>query len=47
MNYVGIDIHKRHCMLCAQDETGRKLKEVRVVSGIGFASIGRVAQRSR
>jgi hypothetical protein len=31
MNYVGIDIHKRYSVLCAQDEAGRKLKEARIV----------------
>ena len=30
MNYVGIDIHKRYSMLCAQDERGQKLKEARI-----------------
>src|SRR6266446_2095426 len=30
MNYVGIDIHKRYSVLCAQDEAGRKLKEARI-----------------
>src|SRR5450432_2424667 len=30
MNYVGIDIHKKYSVLCAQDERGAKLKEARV-----------------
>jgi len=30
MNYVGIDIHKKYSVLCAQDERGRKLKEARI-----------------
>jgi hypothetical protein len=30
MNYVGIDIHKRYSVLCAQDETGQKLQEARI-----------------
>ena len=30
MNYVGIDIHKRYSVLCAQDEAGRKVKEARI-----------------
>ena len=30
MNYVGIDIHKRYSVLCAQDEAGQKLKEARI-----------------
>ncbi len=30
MNYVGIDIHKRYSVLCAQDEGGHKLKEARI-----------------
>lgn len=30
MNYVGIDIHKKYSVLCAQDESGRKLKEARI-----------------
>nr|MBA3963706.1 IS110 family transposase [Chthoniobacterales bacterium] len=30
MNYVGIDIHKKFSVLCAQDESGRKLKEARI-----------------
>ncbi len=30
MNYVGIDIHKRYSVLCAQDEKGAKLKEARI-----------------
>jgi len=33
MNYVGIDIHKKYSVLCAQDETGRKLKEARIGAG--------------
>ena len=27
MNYVGIDIHKKYSVLCAQDEQGRKIPE--------------------
>ena len=30
MNYVGIDIHKRYSVLCAQDESGQKLREARI-----------------
>ena len=30
MNYVGMDIHKKYSVLCAQDERGRKLKEARI-----------------
>ena len=30
MNYVGIDIHKKYSVLCAQDERGRKLGEARI-----------------
>ena len=30
MNYVGIDIHKKYRVLCAQDERGRKLGEARI-----------------
>src|SRR5712691_536266 len=42
MNYVGIDIHKRYSVLCAQDETGRKLKEARIgESGQGLAQFFR------
>jgi transposase len=33
MNYVGIDIHKRYSVLCAQDEAGHKLKEARIEGG--------------
>jgi len=33
MNYVGIDLHKRYSVLCAQDEAGRKLKEARIAGG--------------
>ncbi len=33
MNYVGIDIHKRYSVLCAQDGAGRKLKEARIEGG--------------
>jgi transposase len=33
MNYVGIDLHKRYSVLCAQDEAGRKLKEGRIEGG--------------
>ena len=33
MNYVGIDLHKRYSVLCAQDEAGRKLKEARIEGG--------------
>ncbi len=27
MNYVGVDIHKKYSVLCALDESGRKLRE--------------------
>ncbi len=27
MNYVGVDIHNRFSVLCALDESGRKLRE--------------------
>jgi len=39
MNYVGIDIHKKYCVLCAQDEQGRKLREARIEGNTeeGFA----------
>ena len=30
MNYVGIDIHKKYSVLCAQDERGRTLREARI-----------------
>jgi hypothetical protein len=30
MNCVGIDIHKRYSVLCAQDERGRTLREARI-----------------
>ena len=30
MNYVGIDIHKRYSVLCAQDEREQKLREARI-----------------
>ena len=30
MNYVGVDIHTRYSVLCAQDEGGHKLKEARI-----------------
>ncbi len=30
MNYVGIDLHKKYSVLCAQDEVWRKLKEARI-----------------
>jgi len=38
MNYVGIDIHKRYSVLCALDESGRKLREGRVeaIRGAGL-----------
>ncbi len=37
MNYVGIDIHKKYSVLCAQDEAGQKLKEGRIEgSGAGL-----------
>ncbi|MGI8955488.1 MAG: hypothetical protein ACR2II_01050 [Chthoniobacterales bacterium] len=29
-NYVGIDIHKKYSVLCAQDEAGRKVREARI-----------------
>jgi transposase len=39
MNYVGVDIHKKYSVLCALDESGRKLREGRVESNgaSGFA----------
>src|SRR4029077_15068542 len=39
MNYVGVDIHKKYSVLCALDETGRKLREGRVEANTssGFA----------
>jgi transposase len=39
MNYVGVDIHKRYSVLCATDESGRKLNEARVEQNApqGFA----------
>jgi hypothetical protein len=39
MNYVGVDIHKKYSVLCALDESGRKLREGRVEgnSATGFA----------
>ena len=30
MNYVGVDVHKRYSVLCAVDESGRKLREARI-----------------
>ena len=39
MNYVGVDVHKKYSVLCALDETGRKLREGRVEGNAsnGFA----------
>lgn len=39
MNYVGIDVHKRHCVCAAQDEQGRELGLVRIEGNTssGFA----------
>ena len=39
MNYVGVDIHKKYSVLCALDESGRKLSEARVEGNAasGFA----------
>jgi hypothetical protein len=37
MNYVGIDIHKKYSVLCAQDEAGRRLKEARIAGNCGQA----------
>ena len=39
MKYVGVDIHKKYSVLCALDESGRKLREGRVEgnSQSGFA----------
>ena len=39
MNYVGVDIHKKYSVLCALDESGRKLREGRVEGNAprGFA----------
>jgi len=43
MNYVGVDVHKKYSVLCALDERGRKLREVRVEgnTGCGFAQFFR------
>jgi hypothetical protein len=30
MNYVGIDIHKKHCVLSAQNEAGERVKEAKI-----------------
>jgi transposase len=30
MNYIGIDIHKKYSVLCAQDERGWTLRESRI-----------------
>ena len=35
MNYVGIDIHKKYSVLCAQDGRGTKLKEARIEANCG------------
>ena len=39
MNYVGVDVHKKYSVLCALDESGRKLREGRVEGNAssGFA----------
>ncbi len=39
MNYVGVDVHKKCSVLCALDESGRKLREGRVEGNAssGFA----------
>jgi len=41
MNYVGVDVHKKYSVLCALDETGRKLREGRVEGNAsnGFCAI--------
>src|SRR5438128_9174840 len=41
MNYVGVDIHKKYSVLCALDESGRKLREGRVEGNgaRGFAQL--------
>ncbi len=44
MNYVGIDIHKRYSVLCAQDEAGRKLKEARLEGGAEVHLLRRSAE---
>jgi hypothetical protein len=33
MNYVGGDIHKKYSVLCALDESGRRLREGREREG--------------
>jgi hypothetical protein len=46
MNYVGMDIHKNYSVLCALDESGRRLREGRVEGNQArgfaafFASLG-------
>jgi transposase len=40
MNYVGIDIHKKYSVLCAQDEGGRKIKEARIEGNSAEAYAG-------
>ena len=39
MNYIGIDIHKKHCVLSALDEAGERLREARIGTNdrAGFA----------
>lgn len=39
MNYVGVDVHKKYSVLCALDESGSKLREVRLEGNApsGFA----------
>ena len=43
MNYVGIDIHKRYSVLCAQDERGERVKEARI-EGHGREGYARLFQ---
>ena len=48
MNYVGVDIHKKYSVLCALDESGRKLREGRVAGNApeGFAQfLGSIRDR--
>ena len=49
MNYVGVDVHKKYSVLCALDESGRKLREGRVEgnSATGFAQFRRARQEQK
>ena len=40
MNYVGVDIHKKYSVLCALDESGRKLprEESKAIAQQGLRS---------